>query len=81
MSLNPNGDARKHREFILVWAIDALRLVRGSEPIALNPRVLVVGAYKLATGEGVSPRSRLGGCECERILSSRMSSRGVCVNG
>jgi len=42
----------EHREFILVLAKDALRLVRLGVCIALHPKVLVVGVYKQVAREG-----------------------------
>ena len=51
----------EHREFILVWAEDALRLVRSKISIALHPKVLVVGGVQAGRERGLSPRSRLCG--------------------
>ena len=52
MPLNPNGDVREHKEFILVQTNGALRPVRESEPVLpCTRKVLVVGVYKLAARE------------------------------
>ena len=51
--LNPNGDAREYKGFILVRALNALRPVKESWSVFPCTReVLVVGVYKLIVREG-----------------------------
>jgi len=59
----------EHREFILVQAGDALRLVR-SEMYCLAPKGACSQGVQAGCKRGLSPRSRL--CVVDRVLAATL---------